>query len=104
MKVLPPYLPLSLPPSVCCPFPPPSSSLISSPSLPPPSLQAHLLREVCTFSLALDLEDRTKFFLKLGDFGFMSAVEGMLVKGALHDSSVTEHRFYAAWCVDIAVV
>lgn len=39
---------------------------------------AHLLREVCTFSLAIELDDRTKFYQKLCSFGFMSAVEGML--------------------------
>ncbi len=38
-----------------------------------------LLKEICVFSLALENGDRTKFFLNLQIFGFMSAVEGMLV-------------------------
>ena len=39
-----------------------------------------LLREICMFSLALENVDRTKFFLKLDGFGFMTAIEGMLVR------------------------
>ncbi len=42
-------------------------------------LQAHLLREVCMFSMALELEERMKFYQTLRTFGFMPAVEGMLV-------------------------
>ena len=38
-----------------------------------------LIKEVCMFSLALESNDRSSFFLKLSGFGFMSAIEGMLV-------------------------
>ena len=38
-----------------------------------------LLKEMCMFSLALENEDQTKLFLKLNQYGFMSALEGMLV-------------------------
>jgi protein phosphatase-4 regulatory subunit 3 len=39
----------------------------------------HLLREICLFSQALEVGDRTQCFKILSDYGFMSAVEGMLV-------------------------
>ena len=39
---------------------------------------ANLLQETCTYSLSLELEDRTNFYLILCEFGFMSALEGML--------------------------
>lgn len=38
-----------------------------------------LLKEICIFSQALENADRTKLFLKLNSYGFMSAVEGMLM-------------------------
>ena len=40
-----------------------------------------LLREVCVFSLSLEKKERTNFFLKMKSFGFLSAIEGMLVSG-----------------------
>lgn len=39
---------------------------------------ANLLQETCTYSLSLELEDRTNFYSKLCGYGFMSALEGML--------------------------
>ena len=42
-----------------------------------------LLKEVCMFSLALEAADRTKLFLKMNCYGFMSAIEGMLVSRLL---------------------
>ena len=56
---------------------PPTLPLSAAMPVPPP--QAHLLREVCNFSLALEVEDRAKCYKKLSSYGFMSAVEGMLV-------------------------
>lgn len=40
---------------------------------------SHLLQEVCLFSLALEVEDRTKFYQKLCSYGLMPSIEGMLV-------------------------
>lgn len=39
---------------------------------------ANLLQETCTYSLSLELEDRTNFYVTLCGFGFMAALEGML--------------------------
>ena len=39
-----------------------------------------LLREICNFSLALQLKERTLFYNTLCSFGFMKAAEGMLVR------------------------
>lgn len=39
---------------------------------------ANLLQETCTYSLSLELEDRTNFYAKLCGYGFMAALEGML--------------------------
>ena len=39
---------------------------------------ANLLQEICTYSLSLELEDRTTFYTKLCHYGFMAALEGML--------------------------
>ena len=39
---------------------------------------ANLLQEICTYSLSLELEDRTNFYVKLCGYGLMAALEGML--------------------------
>ena len=63
----------------CLPHHAPSPPSPPLPSHPPSSPQAHLLREICTFSLALEAEDRARCLKNLSDYGFMSAVDGMLV-------------------------
>ena len=40
---------------------------------------AHLLQEVCLFSLALEVADRTGFYQNLASYGLMASIEGMLL-------------------------
>ena len=42
-------------------------------------VQSLLLRELCSFALALELEDGTKFYQKLCTYGLMPAMEQLLV-------------------------
>ena len=41
--------------------------------------KALFLRELCSFALALELQDGTKFYQRLCSYGLMPALEQMLV-------------------------